>query len=150
MSTLNICLCAEIRKKIFTWKPRLPGAVHDSLIFQNSFIKFYLMPPLSMTYPANKKNNTHYWIALLKSYLPLAEFCIWAMTPLELSYETLHFIAVVKVLFSIQRYWYFSYFSTKTCGYSLEVPRRGASNEYPQHMFLWRNKKTINLIPTLI
>ena len=25
--------------------------------------------------------------------------------------------------------------------YSLETPRRGASNGYPQHMFLWRNKK---------
>ena len=24
------------------------------------------------------------------------------------------------------------------CGYSLEVPHWGASNEYPQHMFLWR------------
>ena len=30
------------------------------------------------------------------------------------------------------------------CGYSLEAPRRGASNEYLQHMFLWRNKKNIN------
>ena len=27
--------------------------------------------------------------------------------------------------------------------YSLEVPRRGASNEYSQHMFLSRNKKNI-------
>ena len=27
------------------------------------------------------------------------------------------------------------------CGYSLEVPQRGTSNEYPQHMFSWRNKK---------
>ena len=27
------------------------------------------------------------------------------------------------------------------CGYSLEAPHRGTSNEYPQHMFLWRNKK---------
>ena len=27
--------------------------------------------------------------------------------------------------------------------YSLEAPRRGASNEYPQHMFSWRNKKKI-------
>ena len=26
----------------------------------------------------------------------------------------------------------------------LEAPRRGASNEYPQHMFSWRNKKNIN------
>ena len=29
------------------------------------------------------------------------------------------------------------------CGYSLEVPRRGTSNEYPQHMFWWGNKKNI-------
>ena len=32
----------------------------------------------------------------------------------------------------------------KRCGYSLEVHPRGASNEYPQHMFSWRNKKNIN------
>ena len=30
------------------------------------------------------------------------------------------------------------------CGYSLEAPHRGASNEYPQYMFSWRNKKKIN------
>ena len=29
--------------------------------------------------------------------------------------------------------------------YSLEAPRRGASNECPQHMFSWRNKKDINI-----
>ena len=34
--------------------------------------------------------------------------------------------------------------------YSLEAPRRGASNEYPQHMFSSRNKKNIYQIPTLI
>ena len=27
------------------------------------------------------------------------------------------------------------------CGYSLEPPRRGSSNEYPQFMFLSRNQK---------
>ena len=27
------------------------------------------------------------------------------------------------------------------CGYSLEPPHRGGSNEYPQSMFLSRNKK---------
>ena len=37
------------------------------------------------------------------------------------------------------------FFSMKTCcGYSLEVPHRGTSNEYSQCMFLLRNKKTIN------
>ena len=29
----------------------------------------------------------------------------------------------------------------KCCGYSLEAPRWGASNEYPQHASLWRNEK---------
>ena len=32
------------------------------------------------------------------------------------------------------------------CGYSLEPPRRGGSNEYPQYMFLGRNKKN-NVYP---
>ena len=32
------------------------------------------------------------------------------------------------------------------CGYSLEPPRRGVSNEYPQSIFLTRNKKN-NVYP---
>ena len=32
------------------------------------------------------------------------------------------------------------------CGYSLEPPRRGGSNEYPQSMFLSKNKKN-NIYP---
>ena len=32
------------------------------------------------------------------------------------------------------------------CGYSLEPPRRGGSNEYPQSMFLSRNKNN-NIYP---
>ena len=31
------------------------------------------------------------------------------------------------------------------CGYSLEGPQQGASNEYPQHMFSSRNKKNISI-----
>ena len=31
------------------------------------------------------------------------------------------------------------------CGYSLEPPRRGGSNEYPQSMFLSRNKNILYL-----
>ena len=34
----------------------------------------------------------------------------------------------------------------KDCGYSLEPPRRGGSNEYPPSMFLSRNKKN-NVYP---
>ena len=32
----------------------------------------------------------------------------------------------------------------KCLGYSLEAPQCGTSNEYPQHMFLWRNKENIS------
>ena len=43
---------------------------------------------------------------------------------------------------------FFSYFSTKNMlWYSLEAPRRGASNDYSQHIFLCRNKKNIMRIP---
>ena len=31
------------------------------------------------------------------------------------------------------------------CGYLSEASHQGASNEYPQHMFSWRNKKNIYL-----
>ena len=31
------------------------------------------------------------------------------------------------------------------CGYSLEPPRGGGSNEYPQSVFLSRNKKNIRI-----
>ena len=59
-------------------------------------------------------------------------------------------IATDKALFSSEKCWYLSYFSMKTCcGYSLEAPQRGTSNEYPQHIFLWRNKKNITWIPLL-
>ena len=34
------------------------------------------------------------------------------------------------------------------CGYSLEPPHRGGSNEYPQFMFLSRNKKN-NVYPCI-
>ena len=53
----------------------------------------------------------------------------------------------------IQIYWKFYYqkmfhISSQNidCGYSLEPPRRGGSNGYPQSMFLSRNKKN-NVYP---
>ena len=41
----------------------------------------------------------------------------------------------------------FSYLSWKMYVESLEVPQGGASNEYPQHRFWWRNKKNNMWIP---
>ena len=60
-------------------------------------------------------------------------------------------IALDKALFSTKEYLYFSIFLIKNvcCGYSLDEPYRGTSNEYPQQMFSSRNKKTIYLIHPL-
>ena len=33
--------------------------------------------------------------------------------------------------------------------YSLEVPHRGAANEYLQHIFLWRDKKNMQITPLM-
>ena len=50
-----------------------------------------------------------------------------------------------KWKFSDKKFWYFSYFCSKIknidFGYSLEPPRRGGSNEYPQSMLLGRIRK---------
>ena len=35
-------------------------------------------------------------------------------------------------------YFFLFLYKNICCGYSLETPHRGVSNEYPQHMFLWR------------
>ena len=43
---------------------------------------------------------------------------------------------------SDKKFWYFSHFCSKhRLWYSLEPPRRGGSNEYPQSMVLSRNKE---------
>ena len=48
---------------------------------------------------------------------------------------------------SDKKIWYFHISALNIdCGYSLEPPRRGGSNEYPQSMFLSRNKKN-NVCP---
>ena len=48
--------------------------------------------------------------------------------------------------YSLEAFFLFLYVN-RCCGHSLEAPHRCASNEFPQHMFLWRNKKTIRIPP---
>ena len=64
--------------------------------------------------------------------------------PLQVSCPRGTCIATDRALFSSEKCWYLSYFSTKT------YVHRGTSNEYPQHIFSWRNKKNIMWIPPLI
>ena len=59
--------------------------------------------------------------------------------------QTYYNVVPDKTCFSVQNFSYFLY-ENVCCGYSLEVPHWGTSNEYPQHMFSLRNKKNIFLI----
>ena len=57
----------------------------------------------------------------------ITKTCLYKVDPLKP-----HFYVVI---YRVIHYW--SYFCSKNidCGYSLEPPRRGGSNEYPQSMF---------------
>ena len=89
-----------------------------------------------------------------KSYSQV-KFCIWLVSSLlacsllrtENHYENMPIQIYWK--FHHQRlkvfrynFWFFFHISAQNrdCGYSLEPPRRGVSNEYPQSLFLSRNK----------
>ena len=57
-------------------------------------------------------------------------------------YNILKILAPKNVNFQIKILIFFNISAQNIdCGYSLEPPRRGGSNEYPQSMFLSRNKK---------
>ena len=62
-------------------------------------------------------------------------------TPIQIYWK------IYQIKFSDKNSDFFSYFCSKQgCGYSLELPWWGGSNEYPQSMFLSRNKKN-NVYP---
>ena len=52
------------------------------------------------------------------------------------------FIAIKNEIFQQKNFDIFKIFAQNIdCGYTLEPPRRGGSNEYPQSMFWSKNKK---------
>ena len=58
--------------------------------------------------------------------------------PIQMYWKCYH----QKWKFSDKKFWYFQISAQNIdCGYSLEPPRRGGSNDYPQYMFLSRNMK---------
>ena len=50
------------------------------------------------------------------------------------------YLAADEALFQQKVVIFFLFPHENMCGYSLEVARRGTSNEYPQHMLSCRNK----------
>ena len=82
-----------------------------------------------------KKNIDTFW--LKKSTLSRA------MCPIVFQYSTRNVFKVHIIFFLFLHQW-------KGCGYSLEAPCWGTSNDYPQPMCLWRNMTNIMWIPSLI
>ena len=81
--------------------------------------------------------------------------CLTFPMVLQISYKVLNLCWMNECQssrISVKKYWYFFLFFHENicCGYSWKVPQWGTSHEYPQHMFLWRSKKNILWIPSLI
>ena len=73
--------------------------------------------------------NTHLYLISTFEFLTITKTCLYNFDPLK------HHFYIVKL--GLQGYTLFFLFLLKNidCGYSLEPPRRGGSNEYPQSMF---------------
>ena len=82
----------------------------------------------------------------------LAKRTFWKMSKAELVFW--HLTMLVQILYQVLKLQirggihiiFFLFLDENICcGYSLEAPRWGASNKYPQHMFSLRNKKDISI-----
>ena len=80
------------------------------------------------------------------SQVLLSDDFLYENTPIQIYWK---FCNQKKERFQIKKKsWYFFYISAQNidCGYSLEPPRRGGSNEYPQSMF-WAEIRKIMYTP---
>ena len=118
-------------------------------IFHIFLLETYIVGTLE---PSRRSGSNEYPQSMFLSRNKKTNVCPWKplfyYTKVGFHYENL----------PIQIYWKFYHWKIKKnqikssdnflipaqnidCGYSLEPPRRGGSNEYPQSMFLRRNKK---------
>ena len=118
MSTHNICFCWEIRK-VFPDKNISCGYSLE-------------VPSASYEYPQ------HMFLLRNKKGISRQKHKLWVLIrsakALLMSTHNICFCWEIRKVFTDKNI---------SCGYSLEVP--SASYEYPQHMFLLRNKKGISI-----
>ena len=70
------------------------------------------------------------------------------LTTIHRNITKTHLFKYIEILpTEIEKLLIFFYISAQNidCGHSLELPRQGGSNEYPQSMFLGKNKKKNNV-----
>ena len=84
-------------------------------------------------------------------------YCMFSQTSSNIGFEYSHyenlpmiFIAIKMKNFQQKNFDIFLIFAQNIyCGYTLEPPRRGGSNEYPQSMFWRKNKKNRYTYPCI-
>ena len=125
-------LSAEFAQSVFKVKtPHICGSIFFLLFLRNILFWVYSLEKpwwgTSNVYRQHNFSGRHY-----------------ENTPIQL-YRKFH-LQILNIF--RWKIWYFFHISAQNidCGYSLEPPRRGGSNEYPQSMFLSRNKKN-NVYP---
>ena len=138
----NAVQCPNIVREMFSFQAWIPSKVavpslHPSPTSQGNHITCEIRSP----------NYIHLQFSYIDGYIPL---------PTTRYYSIDRHVCITKP----RLFKYIENFTTKNenfqmrnsgifhisaqnidCGYSLEPPRRGGSNEYPQSMFLSRNKK---------
>ena len=72
--------------------------------------------------------NAVFWCV----FLPKLCQCLFSKTTFQQNRQG-GYLVIIKINFSLVLH------KNIRCGYSLESHRRGDSNEYPQHLLLWKN-----------
>ena len=132
MCTHNICFCQEIRKisAFFGWKKK--RLICCYVYFQDSSKNPVIRSTLPRFFPL---------LRVIQIY------CIFPKYSFIFNSNHVHpkhrpqSIATDKMgRGGIHTIFFLFLYKNICCGYSLEAPHRGTSNEYPQHMFSWMKK----------
>ena len=149
---LRICFLFFLENWI--WNCHIQFSRKNKKKIQNAVCwKFYPACKVLKMYRSNLKSSSTANSFLLRVVPLVFSGCTWVcVCKIYPKYLDRLYIALVKALFFNPKVLIFFLFLHENicCGYSLETPRWGASNEYPQHTFSWRNKKNIYQIPSLI
>ena len=148
-STHNICFCGEIRKisVLLDWTSILSRAMF-SVCSGMSEASMLLRHPLDLAVgmkcqalsEASKKKRQTGEISLFHQL----NFFVFSRLK-SVALDDTFFFSTQKILI-----FYLFHHKNICCQYSLKALGQGASNEYSQHMFSWRNKRDIYLRPPLI
>ena len=129
-------------------------------------VKYNIKMDMSCAHSNFSLHYAHFVFAIIQTNFAVVATCVcisywWPTLVTLLIFETDFNITKTRLFKYIENFttknWKFSdknsnisfYISAQNrvdCGYSLEPPRRGGSNEYPQSMLLSRNKKN-NVYP---